>query len=342
MTDNTEICDTLKQRNQYLLLSPPPIRYNPISPYPTYTKAQLDMRRKAEILQYSNKSSNQNCKLTKKQQYANLTSGQFKRLTRTIVKSNPIYDASNDIIGYTNSATVYNVASCPSDLYLSTPSTSCDVPGPLVYLQYDPTIPLYNYAVNNNALSILSEYETDKWVPYTNNNILAIDTNTTVFMKLVIQNVENNNYTFTINTPIGLYAAATNASSGASGKIQISNVALSVYYNDTEMSVNPTFSTYTDASMSYMVTSNSSFAASQYIGNLMISNLILASQNGYVYDMKMTFTLSEQNKTGTYTDFVKGVYLNIADSNIDYQINSILEPQPSNIPDILPFSITGV
>jgi len=343
MTDNTEICNTLQQRNQYLLLSPPPIRYNPISPYPTYTKAQLDMRRKAEILQYSNKSSNQNCKLTKAQRYGKLANGQFQRKTKTIVTSTPIYDASDDIIGYTNSATVYNIASCPTDLYLPTPSTSCDVPGPLVYLQYNPDIPLYNYVVNRNSLSILSEEQnTENWVPYTNDNILAIHTNTTVFMKLVIQNVENSNYTFTITTPIGLYATATNGTSMASGKIKISNVELTVYYNDIVITTNPTYSTYTDASMSYTVTNSNPFAASQYIGNLVISNVNLTTQNGYIYDMKMTFTLTEQDKTGTYTNFAKGVYLNIAGSNINYHMNSTLTPQPSNIPDILPFSITGV
>ena len=58
------VCDIINQRNQLSLLIPPPIRYNPISPYPANTQAELDMRRKAEILQF-NKNSTQKGKITK-------------------------------------------------------------------------------------------------------------------------------------------------------------------------------------------------------------------------------------------------------------------------------------
>ena len=42
-----------KQRQKMQLLNIPPTRYTPISPYPMYTRFQLDMRRKTEILKYS-------------------------------------------------------------------------------------------------------------------------------------------------------------------------------------------------------------------------------------------------------------------------------------------------
>ena len=49
---NNIICNLLQQRSRFFSLLSPVQRYNPISPYPNFTQAQLDMRRKAEILLY--------------------------------------------------------------------------------------------------------------------------------------------------------------------------------------------------------------------------------------------------------------------------------------------------
>jgi hypothetical protein len=71
MADNT--CNTLQQRTSFLQLTMPPIRFNGVAnPYlnSNYTPSQLDMRRKAEILQY-NKNSTQTNKPTKANKFKN-------------------------------------------------------------------------------------------------------------------------------------------------------------------------------------------------------------------------------------------------------------------------------
>lgn len=72
------ICETLNQnRKNGLIFNNPKIRYTPVNPYELgFTQKQLDMRRKAEILQY-NKTSNG--KLTKKQSWVNLVKGSTQR-----------------------------------------------------------------------------------------------------------------------------------------------------------------------------------------------------------------------------------------------------------------------
>jgi hypothetical protein len=127
-SDQTLLCSIYTQRQQTLQFTPPPPRYDPISPYPEHSQSQLNMRRKAEILQYKKNSTQTNSKLTKSQKWGQIVNGNFQQ---------------NKI--------------CPLDMYLPTPSSSCDVPGPTITLQFDPNIPLYNYENNTNALSILDK-----------------------------------------------------------------------------------------------------------------------------------------------------------------------------------------
>ena len=126
MTDasNNIICDLLKRRSKFFSLLSPGPRYNPVSPYPNYTQAQLDMRRKAEILQYK-KNSTQTTQLTKSQRFASVVNGSYQ------ANSNKV---------------------CNKDLLQPTPSSASGIPGPLTILRYDPTVPLYNYQTKQNAV----------------------------------------------------------------------------------------------------------------------------------------------------------------------------------------------
>ena len=118
-------------------------RITPISPYgmtPPVTKLQLDMRRKVEILKYENNATNTKTNnLTKKQQWSMLVNGNTKNDSQaSIVRSELLIKNGLTPIP------------CPQDEFLPTLTSACDVPGPVIVLRYDPTIPLYNY-VNNNA-----------------------------------------------------------------------------------------------------------------------------------------------------------------------------------------------
>ena len=73
------ICD---QRRQQMLRNIPPSRINIISPYDTtnYTKFDLDMRRKAEVLKYK-KGSTKGNSLTKNQRWAQIVNGNYQNLS---------------------------------------------------------------------------------------------------------------------------------------------------------------------------------------------------------------------------------------------------------------------
>lgn len=87
-------------------------------PYPRYTPTQLDIRRKAEILQYSQNATT----FTNKQNWNRLIS------TRMI-----------------------NKRVCLTRSRIPMSSTKSDVPFPIVELSYDPDIPLYNYNPNPSS-----------------------------------------------------------------------------------------------------------------------------------------------------------------------------------------------
>jgi hypothetical protein len=101
----------------------PPTRFTPISPYTNenrkFTKEELDMRRKVEILKYANtKASNKINRPTR--------SETFSGIVRRNQGNRRVNDCSN------------------------TPqlSSNSDVPGKPIYLRLDKNVPLYNYRFN--------------------------------------------------------------------------------------------------------------------------------------------------------------------------------------------------
>ena len=134
------------QRQRLAYFNKPPVRYNPVSPYPQNTKAQLDMRRKAEILKYSNNQQNTKTNnTTKKEKWAYLVRGN-----------------SSQVVSYSNY--INNISTtCTSNETQPMSTTASDVPGPPMNLYYDPTVPLYQYqnpSINNASYSDLPADDT--------------------------------------------------------------------------------------------------------------------------------------------------------------------------------------
>ena len=120
-----QYCIALKQRNLYVSLmsginsTSQTKNREELSCTSPSTLAQLQMRRKAQILQHTNNSSTLTTgTLSKKQQYTNLAKGTNRAQT----------SISSRI--------------CNDNTYLCAPSTSSDVPGPTVILCYDPSVNL--------------------------------------------------------------------------------------------------------------------------------------------------------------------------------------------------------
>ena len=99
------VCDQIKQRKKQMVFSVPPIRLEKASPYPSHTKLQLDMRRKAEVLQYKgNSQASKGNNPTKKQQFRQVISGynQFRSYaTLYNTEATVVYDESTDISSVT-------------------------------------------------------------------------------------------------------------------------------------------------------------------------------------------------------------------------------------------------
>ena len=131
-----------KQRLRMMFNEPPP-RLEIVSPYTTngggYTKSQLDMRRKAEILQYKTSTkSGSNNRLTRAERFSKLATG--SRIVNARVQS-----AEN---------------SCENKPTLSNRS---GIPGKPVTLFLDKMVPLYNYKTNIRDYASLEKEADVPW-----------------------------------------------------------------------------------------------------------------------------------------------------------------------------------
>jgi hypothetical protein len=326
-TSNNIVCNLLKQRSKFLSLLSPGPRYNPISPYPTYSQAQLNMRRKAEILQYK-KNSTQTTQLTKSQKYASVVNGSYR------VNSNKV---------------------CNKDLLRPTPTSASDIPGPLMILKYDPTVPLYNYQTKQNTSAFVDVQPPDWQVSVASNSIstavIPSQTNGTInsttttniftvpessFLSLCIQN--NNNYNFNLIVPVGIYVSGNNLISPATVNFTLKDVTLNVYYYPSSSIYTLNGNSLATSSIqisnfsggSFTVGSLQSFYGSQYFANIFVPNIPLSTQYGDVYDFKFSYNIQIViNGVAKINDFYAGLYTNIP--KITPAVNCIFTPQPSSV-----------
>ena len=129
-----EVCErNLVIKRKSALHNIPLNRIMPISPYPEFKRSELDMRRKVEILKYQNNATNTKTNnFSKKQQWSMLVNGVSKNQSQVKIKEN-------------------NSINCPLDEFIPKLTTASDVPGNVIMLQYNPSIPLYNYVSNVNV-----------------------------------------------------------------------------------------------------------------------------------------------------------------------------------------------
>ena len=131
------------QRNFRMFYATPPARLTLVSPYGQgYSEYDLNMRRKAEILQYSkpNTTGNLGNRMTRKELFAQTTRG-FNPKQRT----------------YRN-ATPEQLSFCDSSMNI-TSTADADVPGPSQPLYLDKNVPLYMFSSGERNFS--NDVETD-------------------------------------------------------------------------------------------------------------------------------------------------------------------------------------
>ena len=105
---------------------------NPLTPTEAIT---LQMRRKGNVLQYKSNSSN----LTKQQQYSLIAQGKWTNRTKTWATQSITYTNLNT----NNLPKVGNALICPSPALICVPTSSSDVPGPIIDICYDDSLPTY-------------------------------------------------------------------------------------------------------------------------------------------------------------------------------------------------------
>jgi hypothetical protein len=283
-----------QQRARQQLLNIPPPRFTPVSPYPQYTQFQLDMRRKAEILQYnSNNTNTKTNNLTKAEKYS-------------MLMNNP------PVLSATTIAQI-RARDCPEDRFKPTPSSSCDVPGPPITLFYDPAIILYNYQSQivrsygvENSLNPTNPWNTFSTTDISMSSLTSVPKPayyplfTIAFTNICKQG--QTIYAFTAPMQLLMNGVAT-ANVLQTGRFnvtfQLTSLFIDVYYNSTLMSTSDPsqkgaslsglaiLETLQRTSVTVEVTNKEPFSIVFYLGLLRASNMLISTYPGFIYDVRL-------------------------------------------------------
>lgn len=216
-----DISGVCLQRSRRQLLVPPNQRLElQKSPYPNYTQFQLDMRRKAQILAYADPTVSS----SSKKNYAGIVQRKS---------------------GYTQQQLQQFIDGTPpcNNTSVRTPTSSCDIPGPIFDIFLDPNVPLYRYLPDQLAGSVIPNTQTRKYLTYITNDI-PIDTfiKNNIFVIYIDNYIPNPISSFTFSLPFIIYA---------SNPI-ITNLFVYSYYNSTLLSTNDSNGYYTNGSTPYL------------------------------------------------------------------------------------------
>jgi hypothetical protein len=277
------------QKRRFQLMNIPPNRYdnlanNPyILNYPgtttKFTKAQLDMRRKVEVLKYNaNNSSTQTNRFTKAEIFAQAVNGKYQQRTYSNV-----YITENTVNNQLNE--------CPT---VATPTSASGVPGPVMNLYEDNNVPLYKYTANiDSNYGILTQGVNpyDKTWDYTKDNDKtgnrAYNTFTSVITSLFIYFNDMPFKTFTITTPIALSFQGTKTTSVTpSMKFKITSVTTKILYNNTVYKTISSSDHIYPGSEIIVTPTGTSYSGKCYLGIITIKNITVPIQKGYIYDIQ--------------------------------------------------------
>lgn len=364
---NLDLICNLRKRQQ--LFAMPSFRANPVSPYPQYTQQQLDMRRKAEILQYAgNRMNTKTNSLTQKERYAQILSGKYQSrpYTKTYTETSryeldPVLDLYQVVITRTQNPD----ETCPLDDMIPTPTSSSDVPGPIINLYNDTSIPLYNYAGSaDKSYAITDVIETEnfkaKYIDANTNALYTITspdalntiqtepsevTMSTLYLTNIIDSPQyvyelyvpigihfEGKYTgkTTYNTPINLVGLSI-PSNGFNPQVIFGTNVVSSYisYNATYIS-----------NISFNVTDiTKDFSGTIYIGMLKMQNINLYTAPGYIYDINILADMvltnastPERNTLINRYEFKYGIVYNFSYTDKKIQTNCNIYQNASTDP----------
>jgi hypothetical protein len=270
------------------------------------------MRRKSEILKY--KASNQNSKknsLTKSQKWAQLAKGGSSGTT----KQSAVCSQNQDMI--------------------PTPTYACGVPGPVMYLYRDISIPLYHYGKQTFTGGIENYQNVDKWNLITENDVYFPNNSPTrVFRIFILDQIDKSVYSYQFQTPFSVLLQAVNNKPSVTTKYDCSINIISV---KAEISYNGTAIENTGTTVSYEINNvlfqsgTPSFGVYLYMGMLNITIPQLYTTSGYIYDMILTFVMNITADTAYYSEYTSNikVYCNLSHPNLFSSYNCVVYTPPS-------------
>lgn len=306
MSNLNNVCNSqqyltsIELKKRFQLFNIPPQRYNNLenSPYinQSFNQYQLNMRRKAEILKYNaNNSNTKTNNFTKSEKWGQLINGssQKRNLSNSFIQKNLIPGTDNFI----------NI--CPNGTIINTPTSSSDVPGPIINLFQDDNIPLYMYSTKTDVYGLINQNEDFSQFFFNkdlSNQYLNI-TNSIVLNSIFITNILTPIYTFNIQFPVSVFIYAEVKPNQIGSYIDTLTIDFSnslpfqttIYYGsniiEKKNEINsPNLSLSSDIfsasfDISINLTRDIKITANQYIGQFFINNLSLNTQKGYIYDI---------------------------------------------------------
>jgi len=310
--------DLLCQIKRLKQMYPPQwTRFELISPYVGgITKEQLDMRRKVEILKYSSKSGTSVKQLSKKEKFALVSRTNYKQSRKM---------------------NLYSTVNCSGDTLLLVPTSSSDVPGPVIYLYEDPNVPLYDFGRQDRNYSQYVEPVLNKWNIYRDEEAIEYVADASgIYFNQVMQNlVSQPSYNFQLQFPVGLQIVGD--SSGVVGSTLITNISrvyLYVLFGD---AVVYTTSQIVNLFIQYRPLGDGRYYdINGYVGNIVFSNIRLITYPGYLYKYVLRFSLNSGLQGETKKIMVGGLSQQIEYTNVDIVNSSGLTQTNSG------FIFTGV
>lgn len=272
------IQDACNQRKFNLLNNIPLVRNEKKSPYEDgrFTKAQLDMRRKVEVLKYK-KNSSQGRQLSQKEKQAMILRGNYRG----------------------------NTLFCADDHKIAVKTSSSDVPGPIITLQEDKSVPLYNYLPNRFANAIVVDENVNEWTFFVLPNVdcaSGSNTTTNIASLLIRESIEKESYVYHYSTPFTFNISGNDIpidASGAEITFELSNPSLKVFYGSNEVTTHGASVSFENAEVIVKlvpnVTSSNTFSysAQLYGGIMNISNISLPTSPGFSYNLGISFNVSK-------------------------------------------------
>jgi hypothetical protein len=203
------------------------------------------------------------------------------------------------------------------------PSSSSDVPGPIINLYEDVNVPLYNYNntidTNYGELTQNPYSGKDTWTSNIISNVQLIKNSNNanklnaIIASIYIYYADVPYKTFSITTPILLQIDGSRIQTqDSSMNFIISNISTNILFNNSPINYSANTITNTinnNSSQTFNISiSSNSFSRTFYLGLLKITNIKLPFQKGFIFDIQPEITFStSSNVTITSTTIICNV-----------------------------------